>query len=337
MFRDRTVIPTEAIRLCALALLAERPHSHGELAAAFRNIADRVMGPSLDVFGTPIQLMEAEGLVRRESGRGEGAAGLADAKLTITDRGRAELRHLLTAPLRGRFDELNRLTWALKLRFLDLLDPAERREQVESLIEVTAGELDRVRDLRDQGPGELLSDWLAQEVAQLEARSAWLKALKSRLDDGSPRDKLGPYHIPSHDHGNYGQVRVLIARLMKRARSTLAISDPGADIVRMSFIEALTPAAGVAMRVLVDNRARAAALIAARRYKAQGRQLEIRSGADISAHLLLIDGSEAWRIEAAPGEAREPAFTLSDLAAEPAVGRKAFADFDAAWASATPV
>jgi DNA-binding PadR family transcriptional regulator len=337
MFRDRTVIPTEAIRLCALALLAEHPRSYGELAAAFRNIADRVMGPSLDVFGTPIQLMEAEGLVRRELGPSEGAAPLVDAMLTITDRGRTELKHLLTAPLRGRFDELNRLTWALKLRFLDLLDPAERRAQVEALIEVTTGELDRVRDLRDQGPGELLSDWLAQEVAQLEARNAWLKALKARLDDGSSRGKTGPYHIPSHDHGNYGQVRALIARLMKQARSTLDIADPGADIVRMSFVEALAPAAGIAMRVLVGNRARSAAQTAAQRYRAQGRRIEIRSSADVSAHLLLIDGSEAWRIDAAPGGAREPAFTLSDLAAEPTAGRKAFGDFAAAWASATPV
>src|SRR5271155_4923639 len=97
MYRDKTLIPTEAIRLAALGLLSECAQRYGELAAAVRHFASRVMGPSLDVLGTSIELLRLEGLVEPAAG----GAMAEDALLRITDAGRAELKTLLMSRVRS--------------------------------------------------------------------------------------------------------------------------------------------------------------------------------------------------------------------------------------------
>jgi DNA-binding PadR family transcriptional regulator len=183
MYRDKTLIPTEAIRLCALGILAAGPERYSALAAAVRHFASRVMGPSLDILGTSIELLRLEGLVEpAEGGQIEvGPAGSGDAAedalLRITERGRAELRTLLKSRIRSPVDDLNKLVVALKMRFFHLLDPAERREQSALLIEATEGEINRLRDLRRQHGEGLLGAWLDHDIAQLEARRAWFARL----------------------------------------------------------------------------------------------------------------------------------------------------------------
>lgn len=77
--------------------------------------------------------------------------------------------------------DLTRMVVALKLRFLDLLAPAEQRAQFEMLVELATAELARLADLRGQdGPADsALGDWLSQEIAQTEERRAWYQR---RLD-----------------------------------------------------------------------------------------------------------------------------------------------------------
>jgi DNA-binding PadR family transcriptional regulator len=176
MYRDKTLIPTEAIRLCALGILSDGPQRYGDLAAAVRHFASRVMGPSLDVLGTSIELLRLEGLVEPVE-RG----GMADdALLQITEAGRAALESLLKSRVRSPVDDLNKLVLALKLRFLHLLEPGERREQIDLLVEATEGEINRLRDLRAHHSAGLLAQWLDHDLAQLAARRAWFEALKGR-------------------------------------------------------------------------------------------------------------------------------------------------------------
>lgn len=176
MYRDKTLIPTEAIRLCALGILTDGPQRYGELAAAVRHFASRVMGPSLDVLGTSIELLRLEGLVEPADG-----TGMADnALLRITEAGRAELETLLRSRVRSPVDDLNKLVLALKMRFFHLLEPKERREQLDLLIEATEGEINRLKDLRAHYGAGLLADWLDHDLAQLAARRAWFEALRGR-------------------------------------------------------------------------------------------------------------------------------------------------------------
>jgi len=172
MYRDKTLIPTEAIRLAALGFLAEGPERYGELAAAVRHFASRVAGPSLDILGSSIELLRLEGLVEPVDA-GEMAE---NALLCITEAGGAELALLLKSRVRSPVDDLNKLVVALKMRFFHLLDAEEKRGQLDLLMESVEGEITRLEDLRAQQPAGLLARWLAHDIAQLEARKRWFEA-----------------------------------------------------------------------------------------------------------------------------------------------------------------
>lgn len=174
MYKDG-LIPSEAVRLAALGILAQGSKSYAELSAEVRHFADRIVGPSLDLLGPSLELLRVEGLIAAD---GAGAASEA-AILRITDDGRRELLQLLQARLRGPLGEINKLLIALKLRFLHLLGPAERRAQLQLLAEACDTELKRLADLRRHHaaePGALLQ-WLDHDMAQLSDRAAWFRAL----------------------------------------------------------------------------------------------------------------------------------------------------------------
>lgn len=177
MYRDKTLIPTEAIRLCALGILTDGPQCYGDLAAAVRHFASRVMGPSLDILGTSIELLRLEGLIEPEDGSGI----MDNASLRITETGHRELMTLLKSRVRSPVDDLNKLVVALKMRFLHLLDATEQREQLDLLIEATESEITRLKDLHAHQKSGLLADWLSHDIAQLEARKEWFEARKVGL------------------------------------------------------------------------------------------------------------------------------------------------------------
>jgi DNA-binding PadR family transcriptional regulator len=175
MYPDNSLIPTEAIRLAALGSLAMAPKSYAALATEIRHFTGRIVGPSLDLIGPPIELLKVEGLV-------EPAASDADA-IAVTAAGLAELKRLLTANLRGPVGEFNKLVIALKMRFLQLLDREAQLAQAELLIEVCERELTRLTDLRGHHAaegGQLLA-WLDHDIGQVEARLAWFRDLQARL------------------------------------------------------------------------------------------------------------------------------------------------------------
>jgi DNA-binding PadR family transcriptional regulator len=177
MYKDNSLIPTEAVRLAALGLLTEGPRSYAELADEVRHFTSRIVGPSLDLIGPPIEVLRVEGLIESSGGAG------SDAPLRITGDGRHELVRLLGANLRGPLGEFNKLVIALKLRFLHLLDAEARRLQVELLAEICERELTRLNDLRrhyDGRPGHLV-DWLDHDIGQLRDRLDWYRGLQRRL------------------------------------------------------------------------------------------------------------------------------------------------------------
>ena len=177
MYSDNTLTPKETIRLCALGTLSLKPLGYAALANAIRHFVSRVLGPSLDVMGTSVELLKYEGLIEAVD---EG--GLEDdGELAITADGRRELRDLLTARIRGDSADLNKLVFALKFRFLHLLDEDDQRLQVEMMIEACDSELARLDDLRQHhaDDGGYLTGWLDHDISQLEARLTWLKGFRA--------------------------------------------------------------------------------------------------------------------------------------------------------------
>jgi DNA-binding PadR family transcriptional regulator len=177
MYKDNSLIPTEAVRLAALGLLTEGPRTYAGLADEVRHFISRVVGPSLDLIGPPIEVLRVEGLIDTAGGGG------SDATLRITEAGRQELVRLLGANLRGPLGEFNKLVIGLKLRFLDALEPAARRLQAELLAEICERELIRLTDLRRHHDGRAshLVDWLDHDIGQLRDRLAWFRDLQKRL------------------------------------------------------------------------------------------------------------------------------------------------------------
>jgi DNA-binding PadR family transcriptional regulator len=178
VFRDNSLVPAEAIRLAALGLLAEGPRRYDDLAAEIRHFTSHVVGPSLDLMGTSLELLRYEGLV--EADADQGAAD--NAMLRLNERGSAALQALLRAQLRAPVPDFNRLALFLKLRFLHHLSDTEQHAQLALMAEALESERARLDELRrrHQVPS-LFRDWLDHDIALMADRIAWLR----RRDDGT--------------------------------------------------------------------------------------------------------------------------------------------------------
>ncbi|MDJ0949003.1 MAG: hypothetical protein QNJ94_08780 [Alphaproteobacteria bacterium] len=179
MYRDKTLIPSEAIRMLALGILAQAPTRYAALASEVRHFATRIVGPSLDILGSSIELLRYEGLI--EATEGEGLED--DALLRITEAGRASLGELLRSNVRAPIDDINKLVIAGKMRFLHVLASEDQREQLEALVELYNTELARLEDLKAHHTGEPghLVAWLEHDIGQLQARIDWLEELRDGL------------------------------------------------------------------------------------------------------------------------------------------------------------
>jgi DNA-binding PadR family transcriptional regulator len=172
MFRDNSLVPTDAIRLAALGLLAEAPRRYGDLAAEIRHFTSHIVGPSLELMGTSLELLRYEGLTEAIDGQ-----GMTDnAMLRLSERGASTLQNLLQAQLRAPVNDLNRLALLLKLRFLHHLPAEEQRNQLTLMAESLESERVRLQELRRHHttPG-LFADWLDHDIALASDRIAWLR------------------------------------------------------------------------------------------------------------------------------------------------------------------
>ena len=179
MYADHTLTPREAIRLCALGLLAGGPQPYDDVVFAVRHFVSRMTGPSLELMGESIELLKYEGLVE--------SAGAEDGSLSISLRGREVLGELLRANVRAGSGAMNDLVFALKMRFLHLLSAEEQRAQVELMIEACESELARIEDVSSDESGHL-AGWLAIEAQRLDARIEYLKHV---LAAGDPQLAAG--------------------------------------------------------------------------------------------------------------------------------------------------
>lgn len=180
MLRDNSLIPVEAVRLCALGRLMQGELAYGELAGEVRHFVSRMVGPSLDLLGTSIELLRLEGLLEaaaESNGAGKGADDPARL-LHITDSGREAFRDLMRARVRMPGSDVGKLVLALKLRFLDLLTPEDRQEQIDLMEDVYLQERARLIDLRQRAEDHLAA-WLDLEIGQIDQRLAWFETFRA--------------------------------------------------------------------------------------------------------------------------------------------------------------
>jgi hypothetical protein len=176
-FRDQSLIPQEAVRLCALGLLGEGERRFGALATEVRGFVSRMLGPSLDILGTSLEGMRHEGLIEGVGPRAAPGQSLtADSVVRLTDAGRARLVALLRSRVRAPLTDLSKLVIALKLRFMAQLPADARAEEFDRLAAATEQEIARLRDLAAADAAGPFADWLAQDIAQAEQRLAWYRA-----------------------------------------------------------------------------------------------------------------------------------------------------------------
>lgn len=175
MYRDNSLIPKEAIRMAALGALVAKARSYADVAAEVREFAARIVGPSLDLLGTSIELLKLEGLIAPVGQASEGDAQL----LRLTDEGRLALEAYLKTNIRPGTSDLNKLVIALKLRFIDVLGDEERLDQLEGLKRMYEGEQARLRDLanHDEWSGGLMPNWLDIELDMVTRRIQWCDEL----------------------------------------------------------------------------------------------------------------------------------------------------------------
>jgi DNA-binding PadR family transcriptional regulator len=172
MFRDNSLIPAEAIRLAALGLLAEAERRYGDLAGEIRHFTSRIVGPSLDLMGTSLELLRYEGLIEAVGGQ-----GMSDnPTLRLTEQGRDALAGLLKAQLRSPMSDMNRLALMLKLRFLHHLPREQQHSQLALMAESLDSERIRLDELRQRTEPSLFRDWLDHDIATVESRIAWLNS-----------------------------------------------------------------------------------------------------------------------------------------------------------------
>ena len=175
MFSDNSLLPKETIRLAALGILSEGPRAYADLANAVRQFVGRIAGPSLELTGPSIEMLRYEGL-------GEPGNEDTDPPLTLTAEGRSELLTLLQATVRPPLTDMSKLVIALKMRFLPLLTPDQRRDQADLLIDAGELELARLSDLRDPiAKDPYFQDWLKHDIDLVDSRLAWLRDFRDRV------------------------------------------------------------------------------------------------------------------------------------------------------------
>lgn len=136
------------------------------LVASVRHL-EPAFYPCLEVVCGCLEEMVSGGLLRHDAG------GWIDR----TDAGRDALVALMTAPLAGLRTASGRVAVALRLEFLNQLDPTERPFVLRALRDAAARDLERLgRTLEESGPAAV---WQAHEVAQLRADAALFAGLEA--------------------------------------------------------------------------------------------------------------------------------------------------------------
>ncbi len=178
MYGDKSLTPAEVVRLAVLGGLTEGEVGYSDLAATVRHFVERMVGPSLELLGSSLEVLRLEGLIEPAGGKvGD------EAMMRLTATGRDTFERLMMSSLRTPMNDIQRLALALKLRYLQQLPAEDQADQVDMLLEQTEIELARLQDLRTSAGAALFNEWLDQEIGHMRSRKAWLEQVLNNVEE----------------------------------------------------------------------------------------------------------------------------------------------------------
>lgn len=181
MYQDKSLTPTEAVKLAALGAMMDQIMSYADLARDIRYFVARVVGPSLDLLGSSLEILRLEGLIENQSVSTDPEKNI----LAITTDGKDMFNDLMSCSLRTPPDDASRLVYALKLRFLTFLKDEERLDQIDLLREIAETELARFEDLKKSHGKGYLGQALDMDIDQTRVKLSWLDGLEAELEKTS--------------------------------------------------------------------------------------------------------------------------------------------------------
>ena len=171
MYRDRSLQPGETVKLIALGLLVESPRTYAELANDIRYFTARIVGPSLDLLGSSLEILRLEGWIAPKENTEK------TGPISLTDSGYEQFLSLMNAPLRIPLNDSNRLALLTKLRFLSYLPEETRLDQIDLIEELVEKEQAWNAELARDFPHTALGAWVEMECKDLAAKRTWLHGL----------------------------------------------------------------------------------------------------------------------------------------------------------------
>jgi len=181
MYQDKSLTPTEAVKLAALGAMMDRVMTYADLARDIRYFVARVVGPSLDLLGSSLEILRLEGLIENKLISDDPEKN----ELIITSDGKDMFYDLMSCSLRTPPDDASRLVLMLKLRYLHLIEEEEQLDQIDLLSEIAETELARFEDLKKSHGDGYLGEALDIDIAQTKAKLLWLDGLSANLKETS--------------------------------------------------------------------------------------------------------------------------------------------------------
>lgn len=171
--------PKEATQLAILGIVARAPALGTEIVSLVKHIVGRAWQPTSDVIAVNLEELQARRMVTRaDVGR-----DWDTTRYAITEDGRRVLNDLLQAPLPRSPVGPDSSAIALKVCFLDLLEPDEAAAQVSDLLDLYDREIRHSRDAlaRCACDWPHVPGWMELEVTRLVAERDWFRDLQRRL------------------------------------------------------------------------------------------------------------------------------------------------------------
>jgi hypothetical protein len=175
---DRVLSPSNMLDLAVLGTLSERARTAAEVVAIVKRLGGARFQPTSDVIAGRMAALVEAGLL---------SALPADASGEVRWRpapsGRAHVRRLLMIPSASSVDALATLCAALKICFLEMLEPEAQDAVMVDLMAAHRRALSQAQAALSSCPCRcvFVQRCLARDVERREAELIWLEALVSEI------------------------------------------------------------------------------------------------------------------------------------------------------------
>ncbi len=180
-----TADPKGATQLAILGVLARAPALGTEIVSLVKHIVGRSWQPTSDVIAVTLSELRRRGLVEPD---GEGERSWDTTRYAVTDQGRQILDSLLRQPVGLTAAGLDTAGIALKVCFMDLLEPPAQAEQIDAIVAAYEAAIGHFRYAVERCACDwtYVSAWIAMDADRLERERDWFRSLKAGLRQSEP-------------------------------------------------------------------------------------------------------------------------------------------------------